>query len=247
MTPTRRILAFLLCALALSALPLADSAASAPFGLSPYTAEYQLLRNGKVAGRATIRLSREPGRPGLWRLHSHSEGTDGLAALTGLRVTETSIFRADAQGLACVEYHYQQGGLRKRERSVHCDDNGIVSRDHKGQYRFPARSGVLDRQSVSLALASDLHAGRRDGLAYAVVDREQLQTQHYQVHGEEVTEVPAGRLAALRIERLRQNQARTTTTWHGLQQNLIPVRIMQHEDGEGDYELRLVSFKKGEA
>lgn len=219
--------------------------ASASPPLAPYTAQYELVRNGSVAGRATITLSRGD-QPGLWKLHSRSESTDGLAALAGISIDETSVFRANAQGFDCVHYHYRQSGLRKRERQVRCQSDGIVSNDHKGEYRFPAQNGVLDRQSVSLALSADLKAGKRGELSYAVVDREQIQTHRYRVHGEENTQVPAGNLPALRIDRLRENQDRNTSTWYGLKQNLVPIRIVQTEGDGGNYELRLTSFKSGQ-
>lgn len=224
-------------------LGLGNAVASSP--LAPYTAQYELLRNGAVAGRATITLSRGD-QPGHWKLHSRSESTDGLAALAGISIDETSVFRVDAQGFDCVHYHYRQSGLRKRERQVRCQADGIISHDHKGEYRFPAQSGVLDRQAVSLALSVDLKAGKRGELSYAVIDREQLHTHRYRVHGEETTQVPVGKLPALRIDRLRENQQRSTSTWYGLKQNLIPIRIVQTEGDGGNYELRLTSFKSGQ-
>ena len=134
-------------------------------------------------------------------------------------------------------------GLRKRERHVECGSEEIVSRDHRGEYRFPSQANVLDRQIVSLALARALAAGNQSDLTYQVVDRERLEPQRYRALGEETVVVPAGTLRAIKVERLREDSSRTTVTWFGIDQGLIPVRILQSDEGEG-FELRLVSLQR---
>ncbi len=215
--------------------------ATAQETLRPYVAEYELLRASAPEGRTTITL--EKNESGDWQLSSHTRSTQGLAALTGLDVKEISTFRLTPDGLACLHYRHRLTGLRKRERQVECGSEEIISRDHRGEYRFPAQAHVLDRQIVSLALARDLAAGRKNELTYPVVDRERLEPQRYRALGEETVTVPAGTLRAIKVERLRQNSDRTTVTWFGVEQGLVPVRIVQSDDGEG-FELRLVSLKR---
>lgn len=223
--------------LALTATP-----AVAQEALSPYVAEYEVLRSGAVEGRATMSLTAEGG--GIWRLEGHTRGTQGLAALAGLRIDETSRFRETAEGLQCVRYDYRQTGLRKRERRVDCGADGIVSRDHRGEYQFPAQPGVIDQQAVGLALAIDLAAGRRGKLEYQVVDRGELAAQAYRVDGEDTVQVPAGRLRAMKVERIREDARRVTTTWFGIGQGWVPVRILQAESDGMAFELRLVSVRR---
>ncbi len=222
----------------------AFAAAQPPAPLTPYVAEYEFLRSGSPAGHSTIRL--ESVGPGLWRLHSHTRGTQGLAALAGIEITEVSEFSADATGLSCDSYRYRQTGLRKRERQVNCGEGGsaIVSQDHRGQYRFSSQPHVLDRQTVSLALAIDLAAGKKSTLSYPVVDRDRLETQSYSVQGTETVDVPAGSIRAVKVERTHGDGKRKTTTWFGVDQGLVPVRIQQsNTTGEG-FELRLISLKR---
>ena len=227
----------------LAAAGATPGSAAAPATLAPYVAEYEVLRDGAEAGRAIVTLKAEP--PQTWRLHSQTRGTHGLAGLAGLRIEETSVFQITPEGLACVSYQYRQTGLRTRERSVACGsgEDGIVSRDHKGEYRFPAAAGILDRQIVSLALARDLGNGKGEALSYAVVDRERLEPQRYRIAGTEHVAVPAGTFEATRVERVREDDERSTTTWFGVAEG-IPLRVLQSErDGEG-FEMRLVSLKR---
>lgn len=237
---TPRFSSLLLSVLMLSGIFI-TSAALAQEPLRPYVAEYDLLRAGSPAGKATIALEKAEGD--TWRLRSHTRGTHGLAALAGFDVRETSIFRETPQGLACIRYDYRLSGLRKRERQVECGAGAIVSRDHRTEHRFSPQPGIVDRQIVSLALGRDLAAGRREALSYPVVDRERLEAQHYRVLGEETIEVPAGKLRAVKVARVRDDNDRTTITWFGADNGLVPVRILQSDEGEG-FELRLISLKR---
>ncbi len=218
--------------------------AQAQAPLTPYVAEYELLRSGSPSGRTTIRL--ESVGPDLWRLHSHTRGTQGLAALAGIEIVETSEFSEDAKGLSCSSYSYRQTGLRKRERQVDCDEdqNDIVSQDHNGQYQFSSESHVLDRQTVSLALALDLAAGKKRTLSYSVVDRDRLETQRFKVRGEETVDVPAGKMRAIKVERIHGDGQRKTTTWFAIDKGWVPVRVLQTNKGGEGFELRLLSLQR---
>ncbi len=217
--------------------------ASAPKVLQPYQAHYELLRGGNVEGVVDVNLERIDAKH--WRMRSHSRGTHGLAALTGIQVRETSDFTRDASGLHCETYRYRQTGLRTRERSVECGSgaNGVVSRDHKGEYRFSNASGLMDRQIVSLAVALKLAAGSRGELSIPVVDRERLEPQRFRVLGEDSQTLPIGTLRTLKLERLHDSANRKTTTWFAMDQGWIPARIV-HVGKSGGYELRLVSVTR---
>lgn len=226
----------------LLALPASGVAAAPP--LQPYVAHYEVLRDGAPAGRATVSLNAEG--EGQWRLHSRTEGTQGLAALAGLLVEETSVFSETAKGLQCISYRYRQSGLRVRERSVDCGsgETDIVSRDHRGEYRFPAQPGVLDRQTVSLALARELKPGAQGRFEFPVVDRERIEDQHFRVSAEEVVTLASGENHAWRVERIRDDNERSTTTWFDLEKR-VPMRIVQRENGKSSFEMRLLSLEIG--
>lgn len=228
-------------ALLLAALPTLAVETSAV--LHPYVAEYELLRAGKPEGRVSIRL--EADGPGHWQMRSHTRGTHGLAALAGIDIVETSEFSATAAGVACGQYRYRQTGLRTRERSIDCGTgaDGITSRDHRGQYHFPAQAGVVDRQIASIALALKLAAGQRGKLVLPVADRERLESQRYRARGEETLDLPAGQLRTLKLERLHDSDDRKTSTWFAMDQDWVPARIL-HTGTSGGYELRLISLQR---
>lgn len=214
---------------------------------TPYTATYEVFRNGKALGTGVVTLKRD-GR-GYWELTSVTEGTKGLASLAGVEIRERSIVDVRDDAIETLDYRYSQSaGWKKRERSVRFDaaSKRITSRDKDREFGFDLTPGVMDRQAVSLALSRDVASGKTGTLSYTVVDRDELGPQDYVVGAREQVETPAGNLAAVRVERERKDDARgrKTTSWLGVEQGFIPVRVLQTE-GDGDsFEMRLVSVKR---
>ncbi len=213
---------------------------------TPYIAEYEVLRNDKPLGQGTVTLKRAG--KSRWELLSVTRGTKGLASIAGVEIVEQSKLRWRRGRLETVDYSYrQEAAWRARERSVKVDArNGrIVSRDRDREYPFAFERNVLDRQAVSLAMAQDLAAGKRDELVYTVVDRDEFGPQRYRVEGEETVLTPAGSLRALRVERLRADlRGRATTSWFGIEQGFVPVRIVQREPDGDSFEMRLISLQR---
>ena len=214
--------------------------------LQPYTAEYEVFRNNKPLGHGVVTL--KPDGLGHWELTSVTEGTRGLASLAGVEIHERSVIDLHDDRLETLGYEYRQSaGWKKRERSIAFDPAGksIISRDRDREYRFDFSPGVLDRQAVSLALSRDVAAGKRDVLTYTVVDRDELDTQTFRIGAQEHVTTPAGKLDALRVERERTDaRGRKTTSWLGVEQGYIPVRILQTESDGDSFEMRLVSLKR---
>jgi hypothetical protein len=215
--------------------------------LAPYEAEYEVLRNGKPVGHGSVSFRRVDAA--TWELLATTRGTAGLASLAGLEIVERSSVRWSDGRPESIDYQYRQdAGWSTRERSVQFEPgaNRIVSHDRRGEHVFAFAPGVLDRQAVALALAQDLLKGRRDGLSYTVVDRDELGQQRYRVDGEEEVDVPAGRTRALRVERLRDNgRGRSTTSWLGIERQFVPVRVLQREPDGDSTEMRLMSLRIG--
>jgi hypothetical protein len=241
-----RLLPALLFMLAL--LPTGAAHADAPPGdtLQPYRAEYEVLRNGKLIGRAEVSLVRGGGD--TWELTSHTRGTEGLARMASAEIVERSTMRVVDGAIETVSYDFRQDAAwRTRERRIEVDAAAgrILSRDRRGEHVFPYQPGVLDRQAVSLALARDLARGTRGEASYLVVDRDEFGPERYRIGPEDTVEVPAGALRAYQVERLRRGgPGRSTTSWLGEEQGFLPVRMLQTEPDGDSFEMRLVSMRR---
>ncbi len=221
------------------------SAASAAAGLQPYTATYEVARNGGALGSATVTLRQIPGG---WDFDSTTRGTSGMARLAAADVNEHSTVHEINGVLETRSYRYRLSSIIKtRERSIDVDaaSGRIVTHDKKGEQQFPMQLGVLDRQSVTLAITQDLAAGKHGTLSYSVADSDHVGTERYQVGKEESVHVPAGTLRTITVARLRDSGAgRTTVSWFGLDNGFVPVRIVQTEPSGEVLEMSLVSLRR---
>lgn len=219
----------------------AASAATPP--LRPYTATYDVYRNGAAAGRSVVTLRQDGNR---WSLDSSTRGTHGLAALAAVNINEHSDFRVHDGRVETLGYRYEQKALMKsKQRSIDVEDDRIVSSDKHGRHEFPMQAGVLDHQSLSAAMAQDLASGKRGTLTYTVVDRDQMGEQRYQVGKQATSNVPAGAIPTIAVVRLRDaGNSRVTTSWLGIDNGFVPVRVVQAEPNGEVYEMKLVSLKR---
>jgi hypothetical protein len=219
-------------ALALAAL-LATAVAAAGDAppLAPFNADYQVQRNGKELGRATLTL--RPAGDGTWEFSERTEGTKGMASLLGVDVTEQSTFRWRDGMPEGLDYRYDQHtALKSRQRSTRFD------------WTAPLDESAMDRNLVTIALMAALKAGAHE-LSFAVVDKDRVSAQRYVRGARESLSLPAGRIEAVRIDRQRENSRRTTTLWLAPRLDWLPVQIEQVEKNGETITLQLARPSPG--
>jgi hypothetical protein len=212
-----------------------------PASSQPFSARYEVLRNGRALGEARLTLAR--GSDDTWQFHSETRGTRGLASIAGVEISERSTLRWRGLLPELVEYDYRQNvAMRRRERSLRVDvaSNAIVSRQDDQTFELRFEEGVVDRNAVVLAVMAAVAAGRVD-LSFRVADRDDVESQRYRVAGRERVNVRAGSFDTVLIERIREKPGRDTDTWLAPELGYLPVRI-RHREADGEtLEMRLVS------
>jgi hypothetical protein len=225
--------AALLPTLALAAMP------------APYTARYEVRRNGDRLGEATVTLKALG--EGRAEFRSETIGTEGLAALAAANISERSVLRWNRGAPETVNWNYRQkAAFKTRERSLDVDAGAqrIDLRDKDKLYRPPYRAGVLDRNAVTVALMQDLAAGRSGELRYAVPDKDTLETWVFRTGGSERLDTAMGAQRALRVERIRAGgSGRTTTLWLAQDRGYVPLRILQKEPDGETIDMRITSLR----
>lgn len=219
----------------------ATAARAEPAPLPPFQAEYQVLRNGKELGHATLAL-RNAGN-GTWEFSERTEGTKGLASMLGLDVVEKSTFRWRDGMPEGLQYSYsQQAAMKSRERSTDFDWKAreARSRDGKRDWTAPLDGTAMDRNLVTVAMMAALKSGARE-LTFPVVDKDRISAQRYVAGPRETLSLPAGSIAAVRVERQRDDDRKTTTSWFAPQRGWLPVQIEQVEKNGETVTMRLVS------
>ena len=229
----------LLCALALSA-----PAAAAP-PPKPFSADYEVLQDGKKLGTGRIEL-RALGN-GRWELMTRSEATQGLFAAAGVQREERSQLRWSGDLPETVEYRMQQkAAWSRREQRLVVDAAAKRARStYKDQTTdLPYRPGLLDKHGVTAAIMSDLAAGRRGDFHYTVAERRVVEPQQFRTAANVRLRTAIGTMRAVRVERVREaGEGRTTRIWFAREHGWLPLRITQHEaDGE-TLEMRITAIR----
>ena len=233
---------FLSLAFALMLAPLAAAQSLLP---APYSASYEVRRNGDPMGTATVVFRALPN--GRYELRSHTVGSQGLAAIAGVDLDERSILRVVGGMPETVAYSYrQQMAWKQRARDISVDarTGRITSTDKDRTFSPPYKPGVLDRNAITVALMADLAAGKTGDLQYLVPSKDELETWTYRSSGEEKMQTALGSQRVIRIERIRDSgNGRTTTLWLGADRNFVPLRMMQREPDGETIEMRITSLR----
>ena len=225
--------------LALLALP---TLAAAP---TPFSADYEVLRNGSRLGEATIRFSALDG--GRYQLQTSTTGTEGLAALAGTHVEERSLLSWHGDQPETLDYDYvQKLGWKTRERHVRVDagSKSIDYQDKDRHYAPAYRPGVLDRHAITVALMQDVALGKAGDRVYLVPDKDQLATWRYRISSVSSLQTALGPQRARRVDRIRDDDSgRKTTVWLAVDRGFVPLRMLQTEDNGETIEMRIVSLR----
>ena len=212
---------------------------------TPYTARYEVRRNGEQLGTATVAFRSLAN--GRYELTSNTVGSQGLAAIAGVSVDERSILRWTGQQPETVAYSYRQKlAWKTRERGIQVDaaNARIDSQDKDRHFSPPYQLGVLDRNAITVALMHDLAMGKTGDLKYLVPDHDELETQVYRTAVSERLSTALGSQRVVRVERIRETgNGRTTTLWLGQDKNFVPLRILQKEPDGETIEMRIASIQ----
>ncbi|MDR3388667.1 MAG: DUF3108 domain-containing protein [Rudaea sp.] len=215
-------------------------AADAP--LQSFHADYQVLRNGKEIGHATLDL--RPAANGDWDFASQTHGTAGMASLLGLDVVEKSTFRWDAGKPRGLHYNYaQKAAIKSRDTTIDFDwATKTASTNDNGKAASVALDApAMDRHLVTLALMADLKSGATD-LDYRVVEKDKVSDQHYVPSSHETLALAGVNIDAIKIERDRGGDSkRSTTSWFAPQRGFLPVQIEQVEKNGETITMRLTT------
>ncbi|MEO9078896.1 MAG: DUF3108 domain-containing protein, partial [Rhodanobacter sp.] len=178
-----------------------------------------------------------------WTYRKDVKGTGGLAAMLGASVNEISRFRWKGNLPEALSYDYAlRTGIKNKQRHLRVDWNNhqVTVDSGKGIETYPAKPGMVERNTLPLALGLALQAGKQQ-LAMAVAVRQEVQTQQFKVTGKETVKVPAGSFDAERVD--RTDAERGFSAWYAPTRYPLPVKLSQHDGG--DLVMELVSYKAG--
>lgn len=214
------------------------SAQDAP--LASYQSEYDVYRNGKLLGSSRIELVRDGD---TWRYGGDTTGDRGMASFLGVKITQDLEFRwHDGLPQPIHSSYHQEAAITSRRVDVNYDWTAgryhLV--DRKGEHDHPLQPETADRYGSGVSIAAKLAQDATD-FSLPVAYPDGVRQWRFRVIGREMVNTPAGDVQALKIERIGDDDDRTTVSWHDPARGYIIVRLIQEEDGDST-EMRLRSY-----
>lgn len=222
----RRLASALLCLAAMTSAPMAQDAP-----LAPYSAEYDVIRNGKTLGSSRTSLERIGA---AWRYRAETTGDRGMASLLGLRITQRMDFDWVGGMPRPLSSEYdQKATLGNRNVKVDYDwaARSYHLVDRKGEYDHPLPDGTADRYGSGVFIAAKLASGETD-FTLPVAHADGVRDWRFRIAGVEGVETPSGAIRAVKVERVRDDDERRTISWHDPARGYLVVRLLQDEDGD---------------
>lgn len=218
-------------------------AASGP-ALEPFAASYEVFRNGKPLGEATMQLVQQPAS--RWRVDLTIRGTRGLFGLAGINAGQSTVFDVVGQTYRPLTQATLTKALFTRKKSVGTYDWSAGSARWQGDVK-EARTGpvaLLDGDMsgllINLAVIRDAAPGK--SLRYRFVDNGRARDHRYVVADElESISIAGIGYMAMRVDRIEEGDEETVI-WV-VSDVPTPIRMLQREGGVDTYDLRLVEYK----
>jgi hypothetical protein len=204
---------------------------------TPFTATYQVSRDGEAMGEATITL-KSLGN-GEYEYSNQIHGTSGLAAALGANSSDVTRFRWNNNTAETETYNSKVNALKIKQRvmQVNWASKQVSVDDGKGPTTYAAEPGMVDHNTLSLALGLALRNGNQS-VTLPVGVKQRVEQQQFKVQGTETVKVPAGSFQAERVT--RTDSDKHFDAWYVPKQFALPVKMAQ-SDG-GDLTLELVHY-----
>ncbi len=228
----------------LAAVVLMLAAPAAQAALEPFVASYEVYRNGKPVGDATMQVVKSS--DARWRIDLGIRGTRGLAGMTGINIEQSTLFDVADTHYRPLSQSTVRRALFTGKKNVGVYDwstntarwQGDVKKTRRGAIALQVgdMSGLL----INLAIIRDAQPGK--SLHYRFVDDGRVRNHDYLVAQQsESMVVDELSYNAMRVNRV-QSSAEETILWvaSGVP---TPIRILQRENGQDTLDMRLIEYK----
>ena len=166
------------------------------------------------------------------------------ASMLVASLNEESTLKLEKDKPVPLTYHFERGGLGKAKNidlNFDWSDMTVTGTDNKEPVNVKLLTGMLDKSTYQLALQRDVAAGKKS-MSYQVVDGNDVDTYDFRVIGPEVVETKAGKVDAIKVERVRdpsQNK-RITEMWFAKNWDGLLVKLRQVEKDGKEYNIMLL-------
>lgn len=208
-----------------------------------FTAEYNASYEG-ISADASRSLVFDPAT-GQYSLHSMVELTLFGSSLT--RIDERSDFLWVEEKPLPQHYQFIQTGFGARSRTVDFDQANRTAAFtiNEDQGELMLDGPAFDDLSGYLVAKDQLAKGAIE-VRFNVVDRGEIREHYYKLVNRVMLETPVGRIKAVHLVRIREDNARKTEIWLAPDHDYLLLKLVQTEPDGSAVELNIRSARLGE-
>jgi len=209
---------------------------------APLEARYELLRNDKSLGEASLAYRSDASG---WRLESHSVGTRGSARLLGFK--EHSVSEGEwLEGLPRPTSFDQVVRAALIDHGWKADFDWaaarVATRHKDGESSLELSDGAVDPLTLGLRIRAGLARGE-DHWTVPMLDKDEIEANEFATAEEELIDTSLGCLATRRVDKVRPPEnKRYTRTWYARDLGWAPVRVEHGKTGGNHVETRILSL-----
>ena len=197
--------------------------------LTPYTLSYAATYNGMdISAERQLKLEGK-----------RYELTTTAKTLFSSIEEEGAFLLDEKRGIIDQGYQYKRNilGIKKTEKLKYDREAGVANYTTKKKKRqVTLETGYLNRLSYQVQLQRDL-INQVSPLQYQVISRGRLKEYNFETQGEETLDTPLGKIKALKVKRIREDDERETLFWFAPEWNYLLVQLWQREEGGEDYKI----------
>lgn len=233
----KKLLAFVLCGVALAA----NQVASAD-ELKPFEASYGWFWHGMNVAVSTLKLEQQQDN---WVYSSKSDAR-GIGRMFSERPTQQSTLRVTAAGARPLHYKAEDGtSSTKRDVDLQFDWEAkrVTGVYEDAKVDMPLQPGTQDDLSVQIAVMVELLAGRTPD-QFLLIDKNSVREYQYTREGEESLSTALGKVDTVIFRAQKKGSPRVTRFWCAPQQGYIPVRVEQKKGDDVQWAMQVQSVKR---
>ena len=206
----------------------------------PYEASYTLEMNDGLLSVDAVKT--------LVKLGQNSYQISWNASHLLYSIEQTAFFEWINQFPLSTSFEERKGSIFSKkdyEVKLNWEEKKASFNNNGKKGTFPLEEGCLDELTAQLQLRLRLAAGEKL-IEFNQIDKDEVEIRKYKVVGEEKLETVLGNIKTIKVDRIRTNKKRHTTTWYAPDYDYIIVKSTQTKMGGDSFFLTLTDYNPDE-
>ena len=224
-SPTNAVLRTSAAAALIGAMSLTAPTLANAKNIAPSTADYSFTIEDKYKGSAPRTLS-QAGNSWKYNMSARVSGVASASQNSSFSLSGTSVIPSSANTT------YKVFGMGRTHKLAFNPSSKQVVSTYKGESKTLKMSQqAFDDLSLEIQIRQDLLNGKFTG-SYYMAKKDKIEKTAFRKSGSTKITVPAGTFDTVRVDRIHDDNSRSTSFWLAPSLDYLPVKVVQVNDGK---------------